>query len=316
MPVTDKQHDLRNKGVGCSDIMSVLNINPFGGNAIDVYYKKIGMVPRMPPNEAMRFGLVTEDAWLDEFARVMNRPIRKNQRRVSKKYPWLRASHDALMADVVDEGVQMKSVGAQSDPSSYGAEMSGDIPLYYNVQVQGEMIVSNLRLVWVPVIFLGTRAFKIYRVERDEELCGQIIDETRKFWQNHVEKRIPPSMLPSEETLKRMERRQNDETPIPLSDSVLAMIEAEKELGKVLRDAEKKHKSLKQQIIAALGEGTHGRTSDGRLVTYKSQLGQWAWDKDRMLSDGIDWSQYASQSTRRTLRIGKPRRLEAEDLDI
>ena len=58
-------------------------------------------------------------------------------------------------------------------------------------QCQHYMAVTGAPHWYLAVLVLG-KAFHVFRIDRDETLIRQLIESEREFWEEHVEKRIPP----------------------------------------------------------------------------------------------------------------------------
>jgi len=106
--------------------------------------------------------------------------------------------------------------------------------------------------------------FKMYVVERDEEIISQIVDTCTTFWEENVIKGVcPPNSLPAQRTLKRMRRVPTKVVDI---DSELVVIyEAARKSALAARAVEKEARVC---LIQALGDGEVGTYDGGRVEYY------------------------------------------------
>lgn len=212
---------LRKRGIGGSDIGSVLGFNPYRG-AVELFEEKAGLreAPDLSEKQAVYWGHALESIVAEEFSRrtgfkiqrvnytlirddfmvanidraVVNPAIAKTVR------PNKAIANDGL-ALTTDTILEIKTAGARSanlwGDSQEAEIIAGNvfsdhqIPDSYELQVQWYMAVTGARVCYVAVL-IGGQDFRCYRVDRDDALIATMIERARTFWFDHVLKKVPP----------------------------------------------------------------------------------------------------------------------------
>ena len=82
--------------------------------------------------------------------------------------------------------------------ASFQNELWGDsideIPFQYLIQAQHQMSVTGYDEVDVFVLFMANRKTKIYNIKRDEQIIEAIENKVKYFWEENVQKLIPPNI--------------------------------------------------------------------------------------------------------------------------
>lgn len=192
----------RRKGIGGSDIAAILNLNPYK-SAFEVYLEKVeGYRQDLSTNQNVQRGIKYE-----------NEVARRYQERTSKEvlasgqcnhaiYPFLIANPDGLIKDEM-KGVEFKTVGRHA-AINWGSEESKLIPEYYFLQIHHYMLVLDYMEWDVAALFADTDELwnegvnnyelRIYTFHRDKRIDDIILEHAINFWQNHVERKIPPAI--------------------------------------------------------------------------------------------------------------------------
>lgn len=208
-------------GIGGSEVGKILGLDNYRPVLAEVYHHKVGTEQIVQfDNIRMCVGRVMEpvikDFWqcfngdvddmLDRYEKFkstgdMSLLIRKaeeaNYYLVNPKYPWLFVSLDYAIAKgepnlITGEPLEKESPLEIKTISRNAARVWEEgIPPKYSAQVALQMIVTETDYAEIAVLEDGGD-FKIYKFERDEELCNRIIEETKKFW---FEKVLPGRKL-------------------------------------------------------------------------------------------------------------------------
>lgn len=268
MPITEHQRKQRQKHLGSSDSPQVLGVSPWG-TASDVYYQKTMPLPDDEPTEAMQTGTRLEPVILDWAQEQLGVKFHRNQYRVAPD-GILSANMDALVVDK-NQGIEAKYVGPNS-LEEWGEPGTDQVPVYVAAQVQHQMYVVELEVVWVPVLMARFRPmWEMYEVRRDEQIIDALVEADTRFWNEHIVPRLPPdpSELPPLELLKRLNREPEEVVDLP--DYAIDLVEA-------YEDAKARGKAAKatvgeamRAVLAALDNAEAGRLPDGRLITYREQ---------------------------------------------
>ena len=238
----------RKQGIGGSDAGAVCGLNPYR-TAIQVYYDKTSDSIEEIDNEAMRQGRELEEYVAKRFCEASGKRVRRaNAMFYDEKNPFMLADVDRMIVGE-NAGLECKTA------SPYSEEKWRDdkIPLSYQLQCYHYMSVCNADAWYIAVLIYG-RDFKYYRIERDDEVIGNLIRIEEEFWNEYVLKRVIPDPDGSKTADAAIAERfkESKSTTIPLTGfderlerrqeilSLLEKIETEKrqELKLYLGDAE------------------------------------------------------------------------------
>lgn len=176
----------RKQGVGGSDAGAICGFNPYR-SAMQVYYDKTSDEIEDIDNEAMRQGREMEEYVARRFTEETGKKVRRaNTMFYDEKNPFMFADVDRM---VIGENAGLECKTASPFMAEYWA---GDkIPLSYQMQCYHYMSVCNADAWYVAVLIYG-REFKVYKLERDEEIIANLIQLEKNFWEEHVLKRVLP----------------------------------------------------------------------------------------------------------------------------
>ena len=177
----------RKGGIGGSDAGAICGFNPYR-SAMQVYYDKTTEEIEDIDNEAMRQGREMEEYVAKRFSEKTGKNVRRaNAMFYDEKNPFMLADVDRM---VVGENAGLECKTASPFMAEY---WEGDkIPLSYQMQCYHYMSVCNADAWYVAVLIYG-RDFKVYKLERDDEIIANLIQLEKDFWENHVLKRILPN---------------------------------------------------------------------------------------------------------------------------
>ena len=176
----------RKQGIGGSDAGAICGFNPYR-TAMEVYHDKTSDEMEDIDNESMRQGRELEEYVAKRFMEETGKKVRRaNAMFYDEKNTFMFADVDRMIV-CENAGLECKTA------SPFMAEYwEGDkIPLSYQMQCYHYMSVCNADAWYVAVLIYG-REFKIYKLERDEEIIANLIQLEKNFWENNVLKRVLP----------------------------------------------------------------------------------------------------------------------------
>ena len=176
----------RKQGIGGSDAGAICGFNPYR-TAMQVYCDKVSDEIEEIDNEAMRQGREMEEYVAKRFVEETGKKVRRaNAMFYDEKNPFMFADVDRMVIGE-NAGLECKTV------SPYMAEHWKDdqIPLSYQMQCYHYMSVCNADRWYVAALIFG-REFKVYKLERDDEIIANLIELEKDFWENHVLKGVMP----------------------------------------------------------------------------------------------------------------------------
>lgn len=291
MPINDDQLRRRSKLIGSSDSPPIVGVYvPVQGGqrtAADIFWEKTTDLEEQPTNEAMEIGNDYEEPLLRWAARELGVEIRPNVEAVARHAPFpMGANHDGLMVNQ-PQGLEAKT-GTGTD---YGAPETDQVPERVIVQCQHQMYVSELELVWVPVLIARFDRLErvMYKVTRNEPLIQLVVDRDREFWENHVLPRVPPEgMLPSLSVLRRVRR-----IPDTLAVVDPGLVTAWKEARLDAKLAAEEKERAEQALVAALGDAEGADYGDPKkILTYRGHSYDQVDGKALKLKAPAVWEEY------------------------
>lgn len=261
--LTPEQRQLRKKYIGSSDAPAILGVDPYR-SASDVYLEKTGQAEDFAGNDATDRGNLLEPVLLTWAARELGILLSRDVFVTSGTDDLLCANLDAW--GIQDQQKIIVEAKSSNDPAQWGDEGTDEVPEKVIVQTHHAMYVSGARIAYVPVILPGFRSFdfRMYKVDRNEDLAQAIAHAGREFMRQHVQLRVPPSdFRPSIEVLKRMRREPSKTVPItPELADRLVLARAACKL------AEEDKEEVERVILATLMDAEAGDPGDGRILTY------------------------------------------------
>lgn len=254
------------RGIGGSDIAAIVGMSPYK-SAFDVYARIIhGEDPR--DGVRLRLGNLAEPEIIKDYCERHSLDPTKLERNVEladSKKPWRRGELDALLRG--NHGIECKLVGfRQAD--RWGDDGSDYIPDEYLCQVAWYCMLADVPFMRIAAWFDGGGDYREFQYDRNGDLEAGLADAADKFWKDHVEAGVPPSVAgASSDAVRRVFPAGNgklrEATPeeAQLVTEFAAAYEAR-------RNAEEVEKDLKGKLQAAIGDNDGLHCELGR-VTWK-----------------------------------------------
>ena len=286
--------------VGAGDIAAVVGVSPYR-TALQVYLDKVGESEPNEAGQAAYWGKQIEDLVAQEFqTRTGMKVQRVNSILRAGADGWQIANIDrAVVNPDISGRVCVQSAAKQAETgrmlstdailecktaSSYMADLWGDsqeteikagevtsdheIPIYYETQVQWYLGVTGAKICYVAAL-LGGQDFRIYRVNRDDEVIAALQEQCRTFWFEHVQKQVPPEPHTAEEVQKLFAKDTGE--MIEATNEVATDIGELRNLVEQVKALEAEQKIVKDRICAALGERTGFLIAGEKACTFKAQ---------------------------------------------
>lgn len=261
--------EYRRRGIGGSDAAVVMGDSSFR-TARDLYLDKRGLAQPDSSNwVAKEVGHRLESLVAKLFSHWTGFQVYPIQIMFAHPlYPFMLADVDFFVAlpDGTTAILECKTAGYNSQPFWE----NDAVPVHYTWQVRHYMAVMNLQKAFVACLFDNNEDSFVYReVGRDLFLESQLIAKEKTFWEEHVQKALPPpftehSKLALENLRRYCERNPGQpeiQLPDSLSDQLAAYLEfsAQKAALKGELDAlDEKMKQLYIPILEQMGTGCEG----------------------------------------------------------
>lgn len=194
--LTERQLAARRRGIGGSDVPAILGLSPWK-TPLDVYLDKIGESDPGAvddgPDTPIYWGNVLEDLVANEYAKRTGHKIRRVRRQlVHREIEIATANIDRLVVAHPDGPGVLECKTTRHISDDWGDAGTDEVPDYYAAQVVHYLGVTGYRWADLAVLFLADREFRVYHIERDDDLAHSLLITEQEWWMEHVEARVPP----------------------------------------------------------------------------------------------------------------------------
>jgi putative phage-type endonuclease len=299
----DESIEPRDKGIGGSDIATIVGLNPFA-STWDLWATLTGRKKRFSGNVATSVGTKLEPYVADEYR------LAKNVQLVGPVASTLdgiiRRSPDRLMLNekAILEVKTSLGFGARK---MWGSDEVEGIPDYYNCQGRWYMSMpydlSKLSTyedfdaietyclmnskIWAAeyidyAVFMTGPEHRYYRLYHDQEISDTLLEEAEKFWKKHILRDIEPDPDGSTSAAKHISQRFKEATQEMKKPSVEIdpVIQEYRKLAILKKTIDRALSKRRQYIQTFIGEdrGVHG---DFGKITWYTQARK-TFDKDAL----------------------------------
>lgn len=258
----------RRKGIGASDTAAVMGISPWR-TAFQVYQEKRKEVKDWQGNAAADWGTRMEPAIRQWYSDTTGRSVRLPDKIMyHKDYPFMLATLDGYTDD--RRVVEIKTARSGH---GWGEPGTNEIPDYYAVQVQHQMVVTGFEVADVPVSIAGGSPV-LYEVPANPEVQQLIIEACTEFWQRVIDGN-PPEPVTFSDAVARF-GKVSTAGDVPATDVDRQRVMDLRTIQEKLTELKSQEEDLKGKLIISMGEkGDALITPEGvPLVTYKIAKGR------------------------------------------
>jgi len=294
--------ELRNKGLGGSDIGTALGFNSFK-SPYQLWAEKTGLIEPEDISDkvAIQIGNELEDLVARMFTQETGLEVRKDNK------TYYHDDHPFLLANIDRKIVGQKALLECKTTSVYNESSWDDdeVPASYLLQVQHYLNVLDFDKAYIAVL-IGNHRFVWKEIERDNDLIAAYQTQAVNFWEENVLKLNPPEIDGSEATKEAIEQIYSSNTTSQIS-LPLSQIQLVSELEDIKRDiktfeAVKGEKENKIREFMGKNEAEIA-VSDKFKITWKSHKRN-TIDSKRLKEEQPDiYKQYLKQSVSTPLRI-------------
>lgn len=191
---TKEWHEARLKGIGGSEVSSVLSLPPYGCSR-KLWYEKRETPPDFKPeiNPAMQRGMWLEDIVREIYSRQALNRVDEVPAFASKEHSFMLGNIDGIISrpikndaggmlsgyDLSDTGIlEIKCPGIHN----YKQITRNGIPESYLLQGAHYMYVADKQWMEYAIFCADMWELLVVPVKRDEELIKMIIEEEERFW--------------------------------------------------------------------------------------------------------------------------------------
>lgn len=278
--LTDEQawHHRRATGIGGSEAGTILGLNQYQ-DAYDLWLIKTGRkeAPDLSDNMAVKMGHKLEGIVADLYAEATGHTVVIDETHYRHPtMPWLVGNVDRLVEGEPRILECKTASGFAAKQNGFGPgnvyglngevlEICDQVPESYLVQVQHYMNVLNYPMADLAVLIDG-RDFRIYTIERNDELISAMNAQITAFWFDSVIGGNPPATtapLPPPEA--------NPGSPIEADGAALELLGARAELVAAIDELKAELDTVDQQLKSFMGSHDTLTCAGQPLATWKQQ---------------------------------------------
>ena len=288
----------RNTYIGGSDAATILGVSPWQ-TRYQLWAHKTGLVPTVtdPAKEKIfARGKRLEPVILQMFEDESGLHVdHRNRRFQDSEYPFLAAEIDG---ETGNENIDAKT----AQPFArhlWGESGSDDIPIYYAAQFMHGLMVTGRDVCHVAAM-IGLDDFRIFRVERDDELIALLRERELEFW-DLVQSQTPPPIETAEDALSVWPTSHLETAEV--TEGVVDLVQELKLVKAQIKGLETREAELRDAILPAFQDAEAIEHAGRILATWKTQNASRLDQKTLASQQPEIFEQYKVTSSTRVLRI-------------
>lgn len=253
----------RRAGIGGSDVAPLLGLSKWK-TPLDVYLDKRGeSAQEQADSEPMFWGRALEpvirQTYADRTGRTVSVPTEILRH---PTHAFMLANVDGLTDDRrVFEAKTARTGDGWGDPGT------DEVPDAYALQVQHYLAVTGFQIADVAVL-IGGSDFRLYHIEADAGLQGDLIEAEAEFWQRVLDGN-PPEPVTFSEVQQRFGLSATTGS-VEADASTVAAWDALRQIRAAMKSQEAAEDDLKAHLMRSLGDAGDTLTHQGKtLVTWK-----------------------------------------------
>lgn len=271
----------REKGIGSSEVGTILGLNPFE-TPYTLWLRKKGKIAPKQENFAMKAGHYLEDAVSRFYSDATGRQIIKRSAGdwliVDKQRDYLRVSPDRIFwvdptgkKNHDNKGIcECKTTQLQVD--------ADDLPKHWFCQLQYQLGVAELHVGALAWLTMG-REFGYKDIEFDQEFYDWMVSQIEEFWQRYIVGNEEPAAINAEDVMIKSPRHVPGKT-VTADQALLDELAELKQLKASTNGEYKRVKDMENDLKVAIGDAealvdTNGRT----LCTWKAAKDSMKFDE-------------------------------------
>ena len=252
--------------IGGSDAATILGVSPWQ-TRYQLWVRKTGLISEQtdPAKEKIfARGKRLEPVILQMFEDETGLHVdHRNRRFQDAEYPFLAAEIDG---ETGEENIDAKT----AQPFArhlWGESGSDEIPIYYAAQFMHGLMVTGRDVCHVAAL-IGLDDFRVFRIERDDDLIALIRERELEFW-DLVQTQTPPPIETAEDALS-VWPTSHVET-VEVSEAVADLMRELKLVKAQIKGLETRETELKDAILPAFQDAEAIASAGRVLATWKSQ---------------------------------------------
>jgi putative phage-type endonuclease len=279
----------RRNGIGSSDVPKILGLY---GSQLTVWHEKLGHLPELEQNEPMLWGTLFEDTVAQEWARRNRTVVRRVGLVAHQDEPYLRATLDRRVLECPLSPDRRESCGLEVKcRNAFGSGKWGKsgIPDDVLAQVLHQMFVTGYDHMHVAVLIGGSDyRQRTIRAAKEKETLDWSVEQSRRFWLDHVMTRRRPPNNGDGDALLDLESRlypdRDGTKDLDVSEYLEAreLLDTYAEQHQIAQAALEEKKKAQAELVALL-EGNEIAIADSELIyQYLERPGKTVPNLDRL----------------------------------
>jgi putative phage-type endonuclease len=284
--------------LGGSDMAAICGVPSFKKTALDVYFSKVNpeiieLTKDDPNYEAAYWGAKQEKDVAERYAEEHNVEVTIEPKLIRHpKYPFMAGNIDRWVGNY--EYILECKTAHFIKSKEWGEVGTNQIPEAYLCQVAWYSAITGVPKVDIAVL-IGGQDFRIYTYVQDKKFEDKLITIGKNFWLNHVQKRIPPEAMSTDDVLALYPKAKGVEVEADneIVDKVVKLRELKNE-EKTICNAVKK---LQFEVQDYMKDGDILVDHSGHcLATWKNMNPRITLDAKKLQEDHKDiYQQYAKE---------------------
>jgi putative phage-type endonuclease len=285
--LTAEQKEARRKGIGGSDVASVLNLEPYGCQRM-LYYDKTGVEPDFDfVNPQMERGIYLEDIAVEVYRKQTGNEVVRVDAVQSETHPYMLSNIDREIWEPTDKDGVYDNANAGilevKCPNRDNFLRQKRLGLPYHQIVQGQHYLYVNKKQWMEYAIFCADLWKLEAVpvKRDEELISMIVGAEHVFWDMVIHRQIPDRLEFTDKRCKRCDFRLGcwgemwEEKPLEFEDNsdyeeyddgeFLKAASLHKEHVALQKQAKENVDVSKKQLIEMLGDREKVKCPSGKF---------------------------------------------------
>lgn len=267
-------HEARFKGIGGSEIASILGINNFRSRYI-LWMEKAGIIPRNEdPNPLFEWGHRLEPVIIEKFAEAHPEyAVLPGASWRNKDRPYQLANPDGRLlnretgeCEILEIKTSMTGVGWGPGPN--------DIPAKYVAQVRWYLDTFGWHSAWICVL-IGLGDYREYRIYADPAKTTEMHEAAAAFTYS-LQQNIAPPIDGGEDTYTYLRERNLSIDPkakVTLDAEIVELVATSKAN---LAHAESEMLRAKGHLLAHMGTAKTALDADGKVIAARQAKGEGA----------------------------------------
>ena len=270
----------REKGIGSSEVATILGLNPWDTPYM-LWRRKKGLDAPKPQNFAMKAGHYLEDAvsrfYSDESGREIIKRSAGDWLIVDKDAPYLRVSPDRLFWVDATARKNEDNKGILECKTTQMSVDADNLPLHWFAQLQYQLGVAGYREGALAWLTMG-REFGHKDIIFDEQFYTYLTEQITEYWERYIVGTEEPPAYNVDDVVVKYARHTDGKFIKANADVVAAAVRL-KEVKQQIAELTRQKESAEATIKMAIGDA-EGVTDDSGKV-----LATWKAGKDKATFD-------------------------------